>query len=66
MDLTWIVKEGEEAWMNFMGFGQRNQKNGAAVKQGEGQGWLKRVGAQLWIVNFEKLTDIQWVMSVGS
>lgn len=44
--------------MNFMGLGQRNYS--------EGWGWLKRVGAQLWIVSFEKLTDIQWVMSVGS
>ena len=52
--------------MNFMGFGQRTQKNGAAMKQDEGWGWLKKQELHFGLLILEKLTDIQGVMPVGS
>lgn len=44
--------------MNFMGFGQRNQKNRAAVKQVVGGGGFREQELSFRHVNFKKLIGI--------
>lgn len=51
--------------MNFVGFGQRNQKHKAEKQVGGGSG-LREQELRFGHVNFEKLIDTEGEISVGS